>query len=669
MIEVPPEFIHLKDSTQIPWEEISSGIKVKMKEGHDFFAAFTDSSIDMATKECMKENPKSDIIALGLQSCLTRGRMAEALFISTGSISVEVLSLRSIVLFALSDTDGLREVLKQIEEQVKEDSHPSDKVRLSTVRVLLAAAERDTSVVVAVMEFDNLLETYPEQVEEPLTETMFTLYVVGDLLRVVGQASRASRINDTLQDMALKGNHRMFLALSENLRGNICNLSGEVQDAEKHYLRVKEISEMLSFDLGLGMAYNNLGTLRHNSLNLEEALEFYKKAYDIMDMDAAKTAPLANLGEIAMTLGRYDEAQKYLTEAIRIEEKTQFGTIEVYAWYVILLARIGQDKEAKSYLRITREKVIESEKPLHQAAYLVAKGAVEVSNKKWKMAVRSFEEALRIGRENNLFEILIRSELNLAQTHMQAYQHEGAEEEVNQAIYHLDDLIQIAKEQGLQHLYAEALLLRSDILRLAGKKLEAKGDAERAKSVAAFVEDKRLLAQAENRLNLIIGKQVTVVPAPDLSKKIQRVAAFKPAGQLKQVPRPSLYILLTLCRESGLSEFVYQFDTEMDMDSGLVSGFISAITTFSNEVMGKIGMLRSINHEGFTLMMEHTEKRIVTLIAEEESFDIRYLLREFAKAFEESYPTITLEGIKDDTFEKADELVDAIFNSPEIDSN
>ncbi|MFW9977342.1 MAG: tetratricopeptide repeat protein [Candidatus Thorarchaeota archaeon] len=662
-MEVPPEFIHLKGSTQIPWDEIFSGIKAKMSEGQNLFAAFTDVSIDAATKECMKENPRPDIIALGLQSCLTRGRMAEALFLSTGLTSIEVLSLRSIVLFALSDAEGLREALKQMEEGVTEDSPPSDKVRLSTVRVLLAAAERDTSVVVAVMEFDNLLETYPEQVEEPLTETMFTLYVVGDLLRVVGQAARASRINDTLQDMALKGNHRMFLALSENLRGNICNLSGECQDAEKHYLRVKEISEILSFNLGLGMAYNNLGTLRHNSLNLEEALEFYKKAYDIMDMDAAKTAPLANLGEIAFTLGRYDEAHKYLNEAIRIEEKTQFGTIEVYAWYVILLARTGQEKEARKYLKITRDKVTESEKPLHKAAYQVAKGAVEAANKKWKLAVKSYEEALRIGRENNLFEILVRSELNLAQTHMQSYQDEGAEEEVSQAIYHLDDLIQIAKEQGLQHLYAEALLLRSDVLRLAGKKLEAKGDAERAKSVAAYVEDSRLLAQAENRLNLIAGKQVVPAPSPDLSKKMQRVAAFKPAGQLRQVPRPALYILLTLCKESGLSEFVHQFDSEMEMDSGLVSGFISAITTFSNEVMGKIGMLRSINHEGFTLMMEHTERRIVTLIAEEESFDIRYLLREFAKAFEDIYPSITLEGIKDDTFDKAEELVDTIFNS------
>ncbi len=663
MIDVPPEFIGFKDCPSIPWDEISRRIKTKKQTEQKYFEAFTDAAIDIATRECMNDSPEEDILVFGLQACLTRGRLAEALFISTGSGIVRILSLRGIVLFILSDTDGLRDVLKKMEELITDESPPADRVRLSTVKVLLAAAEKDTSVIIAVMEFDNLLETHPEQVENPLTETMFTLYVIGDLLRMVGQASRATRINDTLQEMALKGNHRMFLALSENLRGNICNIMGEMQEAEKHYLKIKEISEALCFNLGLGIAYNNLGTIRHFGLNLEEAMEFYRKAYETMDMDAAKTAPLANLGEIAVTLGRFEEAERFLTEAIRIEEKTNFGTIEAYAWYVILLARTGREKEARKFLKITRDRTARTEKPLHNGAYLIAKASVDVAGKKWKTAIKNFEEALRIARDNNLFEILIRSELFLVQTHMKVYEHEAVEEELERAVYHLNDLIQIAKEQGLQHLYAESLLLRSDIFRMAGRKLEAKGDAERAKSIASYIEDDRLIEQAENRLSLISGRRVAPKAGIELSEKMHRVAAFRPTGQLKQVPRPDLYILLTLSRNSGLSEYVYKFDSDIDMDSGLISGFVSAITTFSSEVMGKIGMLRSINHEGFTLMMEHTKNRIITLIAEEESFDIRYLLREFASTFQEKYPEVILEGIGEDTFRWADEFVQELFSS------
>ncbi len=667
--EVPPEFIHMRTRSTLPWGEISKDVQARMNEGQDYFASFTDIVIDLATKECMKEDQSDDIIVLGLQACLTRGRLAEALFISTGSHSIEVLSLRCIVLFTLSDTAGLQEALNEITAGVSEESPPSDQVRLSTAKVLLAAAERDTSVIVAVMEFDNLLETYPEQVEEPLTETMFTLYVVGDLLRVVGQEARASRINDTLQDMALKGNHRMFLALSENLRGNVCNLSGSFQEAEKHYLRVKEISEILSFKLGLAIAYNNLGTLRANTLKLEDAVEFFKKAYELMDTDVTKTAPLANMGEISLLLGNYDDAEEYLDEAIKIEEKTESGTLEVYAWYVILLIRTNRVNEAKKYIKLVKDRVETSEKPLHKAAYLLAKGVYDTSKKKWKLAIKAFEEVVKIGREKSLFELLVRGEMNLAQTHMQAYQDEADEEELKKAVHHLDDLIQIAKEQGLQHLYAEALLLRSDIFRLAGKNMEAKSDAERALSVANYVEDTRLQDQSNHQLDLIAGRTPEPVTEPDISEKMQRVAGFKPAGTLKPIPRPDIHVLITLCKESGLSEYVYHFNSEIEMDSGLIGGFISAITTFSNEVMGKIGMLRSINHEGFTLMMEHTDTRIVTLIAQQESFDIRYLLREFANQVEELLPEVQLERITETTFSKVDELVIELFSVQEVDPN
>jgi len=667
--EVPPEFIHMRSRPGIPWDEIIKTAEGRAKGGQDSFAAFTDAVIDIGTKECMKEIQSDDIIALGVQACLTRGRLPEALFISTGSTSIEVISLRSIVLFILSDTDGLREALQEIESAVTEESSPADQVRLSTTKVLLAAAERDTSVIVAVMEFDNLLETYPEQVEEPLTETMFTLYVVGDLLRVVGQETRAARINDTLQEMALKGNHRMFLALSENLRGNICNLSGAIQEAEKHYLRVKEISEILSFNLGLGIAYNNLGTLRLSTLNFEDAVEFFKKAYELIEMDVAKIAPLTNLGEISLQTGKYDEAEQYLTEGIRIEDKTHFGTIEVFAWYVILLVRKDRMDEAKKYLKKVKDTVETSEKVLHIAAYLLAKGIYDAVRKKWKLAIKAFEDAIRIGREESLFEVIIRGEMNSAQTHMQAYQDEGDEEELNRAVYHLDDLIQIAKEQGLQHLYSEALLLRSDIFRLANKKMEAKGAAEKALSVASFVEDSRLQHQAERRLDLIEGRDVEPITEPDLSRKMQRVAAFRPAGTFKAIPRPDIHVLITLCRESGLSEYVYHFDSEIETDSGLIGGFISAITTFSSEIMGKIGMLRSINHEGFTLMMEHTDTRIVTLIAQEESFDLRFLLREFANRMEAFLPQVQLEEIKEKTFAQADDLVLELFSASREESS
>ena len=247
--QVPPEFKHLANITAIPWDTIFDATSKKEGKGLSHFEAFTDTVIEIASKESMKKKPEPSTIKLGLEASLTRGRMTDALFLSTESEVVAILSLRAVAQFVLSDIEDLRKIQNSIKAIVSEDSDPADQIRLSTVNVLLAAAERDTSVIMCVMEFDNMLETYPEQVEEPLTETLFTLYVVGTLLREVGQAGRASRITDTLEDMATKQENRMFLSLAENLRGNICNLHGEFDKAEGHYKKMGEISGELSFRL------------------------------------------------------------------------------------------------------------------------------------------------------------------------------------------------------------------------------------------------------------------------------------------------------------------------------------------------------------------------------------------------------------------------------------
>ncbi|MEE8181873.1 MAG: hypothetical protein V3T87_01005, partial [Candidatus Thorarchaeota archaeon] len=113
---------------------------------------------------------------------------------------------------------------------------------------------------------------------------------------------------------------------------------------------------------------------------------------------------------------------------------------------------------------------------------------------------------------------------------------------------------------------------------------------------------------------------------------------------------------------SGLPEYVYYFDTKVQVDSSLVSGFVTAISSFTNELMETQGLLRSINHEGFALLMEHTESRTVALVASEETFDIRYLLREFSLKFDEKYPAPeALRGIDSKDYDNADDLVKQVF--------
>jgi tetratricopeptide (TPR) repeat protein len=614
----------------------------------------------------MKDNPNPTLIQLGVEACLARGRMTEALFLSTDISNIKIKSLRAIALFSLGDSDGLRGIKKRLGEEIHEESAPEDRIRLSTVKVLLAASERDMSVIACVMEFDNLLESHPDQANNPLLETMFCLFVVGRLLIEVGEMTRTLRLADTLETMARSRKHRPFIALAENLRGNVYNRQGDIAKAEEHYLQLKEISEKLSFSLGLGMALNNLGTLRLSSVKLEEAMEFLEGAYELMEIPSAKITTLANLAEIAMNLGKFEESEAYLKEAIRMESKAKTGIIEIYAYYAILLTKTKRVSKAKKYLKMIEGVVETSEKPIQKGIFLYARGFYELYSNKSKQALTAFQEVLRIGKENDIFELIIRSKLEMARTHMLAY--ETSKDPIDQieVTYHIDDLIQIAREQRLGSLYAEALLLRSDSLRIAGKNREAKAALERVIGIASFEVDSRLDDVARKKLELIDSpsSKDKTLDQIRFDKAIDRVSSFKTNAKIREVPRPQLSALIALNRSSGLPDFVHYFDSSLQVDSSIVSGFITAIAAFSTEFMGDKGLLRSINHEGFTLMMEHTKNRIIALVASKETFDIRYLLRDFAQQFDIIYPDTLTEGgkIRQD-FDEALALIEEVFGS------
>lgn len=660
---IPPEFDHLSDNERIPWTTLMR-ISERNEKSMTPFEAFTDAAIEIASKEVTRKNPDATVIHLGVEACLTRGRISEALLLSSNSTIVHVLSLRAIAQFVVSDSPGLKETLSVIEGTVVDKPDPADLVRLSTVKVLQAAAERDTNVIMCVMEFDSLLETYPQQVENPLTETMFTLYVVGSLLYEVGQAKKAERIADTLEDMAEAKRHRMSLALVENLRGNICNLLGKFDVAEKHYLEVKRVSEELSFDLGTAMALNNLGTLRLNTLRLGEAMKFFSESLSLMEMEVGQAVCLANLGEIATIIGMYKDAEKYLKEAIEIEERTHKGLVEIYAWYTILLSKLERTREAERYLEKAREIAKVSEKPIRKGSFLYARGVYEASKAHFEKAVSTFEELLDLSKQNSVFEMMVRAKIELSRTYLEIHSKSGNPGYIARAVYHLDDLSQIAKEQGLQHLYGRVLVLRSDLLTLAGRNLEAKAQLEKAHNIASFTEDERLLEEIAKKLETPteFKNGTPKIDEKSFVRALDTVAGFKPAAPLKEIPMPTLGAILVLDRISGLTEFVHHFDKKPEMDSTIISGFLSAISAFTGELLGDTGLLRSINHEGATIMLEHTSHRIFAMIVEKETFDIRYTLHEFTKRFNATYhPALEKNGVDASEFTGADALVIEMF--------
>ncbi|MFW9918558.1 MAG: tetratricopeptide repeat protein [Candidatus Thorarchaeota archaeon] len=661
--DIPPEFAHLRDSESIPWDKLVVDANKLIKKGMQEFEAFTDIVIDVAKKEQKKKNPNLDIMTIGIEACIARGRFDEGVAFTNGLRAFRILTLRAIALFTISDASKIKDIQEQVELLAGDNPSLLDQVRLLSVRILYGASAQDESVLAHIIEFDNLLEKHTELMQNPIPETLFTIYVIGVLFSQVGENERALKTAFALERIGHVTNRQTVLILSENLRGRICNRLGEFQEAEIHYRHVLQISKSLGHRLGLGIALNNLGSLMLNSLRLEEAFEYLQQANELLESDAHRIVFLTNLGEITALLGELERSKEYMQQALALDQRTSIGIIEPYTWMVILLTRTREFQSASHYLASAKKIADRSKTPKDKAAYYHAKGVLEGSEETTVKAIKSLTNALKIAKENRLLEWLIRPLLDIVRTYLSAFKSKEEEEYLDKAAYHLEDLIQIAREQKLHSLNAEALLLRSEIRAHAGRIDEAKEDLDRVAGLASFLDNSRLESIVAERIKALSKQSVATVPLgySEIDKAMDRVAGFHPARDHEEVPTPQIHVLIAMNRASGLPEYVHHFDDSLEMDSSILSGFITAITQFAGEMMGS-GLIRSINQEGFTLMMEHTSNRIVTLIVSKETFDVRFKLNDFANQFEETFPA-SKDSIVTSEYQAAGELVSAIFGS------
>ncbi len=659
--DIPQEFSHLRESDSIPWTKLVSDANKLITKGMQLFEAFTDAAIKLSWNERKKRSPNLEIITIGIEACIARGKFEEGVSISDSMAAFRILTLRAIALFTISDSSKIKEVLDQVETLVDDNPSLYDQIRLLSVRILYEASAQDEIVIAHIIEFDALLESNPELMKNLIPETLFTIYVIGVLFSQVGEDERALKTALVLERLGHVTKRQTVLILSENLKGRISNRKGDFQEAEIHYKRVLQISKSLGHKLGLGIALNNLGSLMLNSLRLEEALEYLQQANELFESDAHRTVYLTNLGEITALLGDLERSKEYIQQALVLDKKIGVGIIEPYTWMVILLSRTREFHSASQYLKSAKMIADSSGNPKDKAAYYHAKGVLEAAEDATAKAIKSLTKALKIANENNLLEWLIRPLLDIVRTYLSSFKLNEDEESLVKAAYHLDNLIQIAKEQKLHSLNAEALLLRSELRAYDGSIDDARTDLERVAGLASFLDNSRLELLVEKRIKALSAQSAepVILGYVDIDKSLDRVAGFHPARNHEEIPSPHIHVLIAMSRGSGLPEFVHHFDDTLEMDSSILSGFITAITQFAGEMMGS-GLIRSINQEGFALMMEYTQNRIVTLIVSTETFDVRFKLHEFANQFEETFPA-SKDSIVTSEYLAASELVSSIF--------
>jgi tetratricopeptide (TPR) repeat protein len=294
-------------------------------------------------------------------------------------------------------------------------------------------------------------------------------------------------------------------------------------------------------------------------------------------------------------------------------------------------------------------------------------------------AIRYLGKCLEMAVETDLFDYVVKSQIQLAAICLKRYRIHGNEKDYYSSLHYSENLIQIAKELELDELWTEALLLRAILRKIAKDVYGARDDLNQARAMAKSTgqdsveilveqelqEVRRLVARANRKKRLDTNNGDSM-----MDEALEAIPAIFDESLKLEVSRESLEISVELKRlvimnlSSGLPLYTYSFNGRMGEKGDLVYGFLSALSHLASEVMDSPGMIRSISHEGSTVMMEHKEAYMAALFASREDFRARQSLQRFLREFLRLLPDMRLGEVL--TQEKrivTDEMIGRIFKA------
>jgi hypothetical protein len=290
-------------------------------------------------------------------------------------------------------------------------------------------------------------------------------------------------------------------------------------------------------------------------------------------------------------------------------------------------------------------------------------------------AIKLLEKSLSLAVTGDMFDYAIKAQVQLASVHLKRYQIHGDERDYKAAYNYSENLTQIAEEQNLGPGIVEALLLRAILKRTAKDIIGAKHDLLRAKALALENELTTVVNVINREIDEVQGLERTTLAnrnlseTPDMEDSLEEVpGVFARMMDMELARKPivvpvKIYRLVVMQPRVGLPIYTYDFDTEMEEASFLVYGLLSAVTSVGSEIFPDAGRIRSLSHEGKTVIMEHDGDYMGALIAEKENFRARISLSNFLKGFNEIYPSENWNGemLSDEAKQEADFLVAKTF--------
>lgn len=421
--------------------------------------------------------------------------------------------------------------------------------------------------------------------------------------------------------------------------------SGKLRAGLKYLEEAFAFSENLGNAIQISIGANNIGFIYRNMGNIEQAMKYFYVALKYSKQ--AKIAPYiiateTNIAHLHLDFGNPKLALADSETALESLEKSDVPVPpQIEIALDLCRADIFEHLEDFDKVRDTLNHALKIIKPANLDKEIpkinlrFARLAAEQQN--LGEANQKLTEALEFAIKNNLFEIIVNAKLQLAEIDLLRYRMTNQNILLLAAYEKILDTEQLCLEQDYKLILIDVYILKGLLLSVNNKKKEGTKALEEAITLSQELNIPEKEQEARNQLGEIEKekKSLLVRIFTRMNKSIKSTIAFESIAGPKTI-ETDIRALFLITRESGLPFYQKEFSESKQIDSGLLSGLLSAIRTMSQTILdAKEGGLKLIDHGDIAIMLETREKLFFALVVSKETYLIREKLREFADTLSE----------------------------------
>ncbi|MHA1481395.1 MAG: tetratricopeptide repeat protein [Candidatus Thorarchaeota archaeon] len=431
--------------------------------------------------------------------------------------------------------------------------------------------------------------------------------VLGNILVFHGRLDDSLKFCDQADEIILTMDSKSRITKSRKAnasfaRGTNLLSSGEINQGLEYLLSSASLFEEIG-NIGLSCATcNNIGESYRLMGKLEQALDYYEKALKIKEeagFEGGSAITLGNIGIIQFQRGFNDEAADILDQAIDIlEESTQQSFLTSLMFYAVIVSIEINDREEAEILVKRMEAIDEKQNSLFTSQYFRVAKAILLKNSE---RVEDQETAMKLFKEVveehiTVFDVSVISLLNLCDILLSQLRNSDNEELLVRIQEYVEMAQEIATDQGMSWLRAETYWLQSQISLIELDYEKARNLLNQAQHIAEQDGLHQLARRISSEYDTLLEEQDIWaelskekaplshrVKAAHIDVHVERMTKLQEADGPDIVNEEPIQFML-VAAHGGYNVVSEEFQKGFKVDESLVSGFLSALTTFSDEI-------------------------------------------------------------------------------------